>query len=215
MSRWTQWSVKASLVVILPCSCSHPVLGTPICSCSRSLLSGENALLTLILVLPLHNSTTWSCPVVVSEPGFEARMAENPLLMGYGLAESSREGRKSQLKKASTSICLSLDWKPFYFSFALGTTRWWQEIKGWCLCNQGLFHSCLTYTGWSCSEATAEHLHMQCKSEKTEALIVSTQLEFGSNPSVSNGRLHCKIYTWSFQLPQFRDYSYLCFGCKP
>lgn len=136
MPRWTQSMSGASLVW---CSCLAPVppavLGTPICSCSRSLLSGENALLTLILVLPLHNFTTWSCPVVVSEPGFEARRTVNPLLMGYGLAESSRKGRKSQLKKASTSICLSPDWKPFSFSFALGTTRWWQAKKELCLCN--------------------------------------------------------------------------------
>lgn len=41
---------------------------------------------------------------MVSEPSFEARTAVNPLLMGYGLAKSSRKGRKSQLKKASTSV---------------------------------------------------------------------------------------------------------------
>lgn len=96
---------------------------TPICSCSSTFLSRENAFLNPILVLSLHNSaapTAWFCPVVVSEPGFEARRTVNPLLRGCGLAESSGKGRKSQLKIPHLFVCLIPVWKPFYFSFALG-----------------------------------------------------------------------------------------------
>lgn len=49
---WEPGPGDPALLLFLP-----SVLGTPICSCPRSLLAGENALLTLILVLPLHNST--------------------------------------------------------------------------------------------------------------------------------------------------------------
>lgn len=115
--------------------------------------------------------TTFFCPVVVPEQGLEAGRAVNPLLLGSGLAESSRKGTKPHLEFLHLFVCLTECWKPF--SFALG-----QYQEGWWLCNQGLSHVCLVYLA-NCIQKL-----VQCKSEKTWALNVSVQLDFELNPNV-------------------------------
>lgn len=119
-------SVRSKGPVILPCLCSQPLcwalpfLPALVLFCLRKMLFWTWFWFCLCITPPTAAPTTWFCPVVVSEPGFEARRAVNPLLMGCGLAESSGKGRKSQLRLPHLFVCLTPVWKPFYFSFALG-----------------------------------------------------------------------------------------------
>lgn len=92
-------SVRSEGPAILP-QFPPAALGTPMCSCAFCL--GKMPFWTwfwfcLCITSPAAAPTTWFCTVVVSELGFEAIRAVNPLLMGCGLAESSGKGRKSQL----------------------------------------------------------------------------------------------------------------------
>lgn len=145
--------------------------------------------LNLILVLPLHNSTSCSAHhLILPCCGFWARLQGKkgcePTSDGLWFGWELRKGQKVTVK-ASTSLCLSnTNLEAFFiFLWLLGSTRLWQMKEG-CLCNSGQFPAYLAYIGWLCSEEIAEHFHVQCKSEKTEALNVSVQLDFEPNTTV-------------------------------
>lgn len=101
-------------------------LSTPICSCSSTFLSRENAFLNPILVVPLHNSTNCSahCPILPC-CGFWARLRGKkgcePFPESLWFGWELRKGQKVTVKASvSIFVCLIPVWKPFYFSFALG-----------------------------------------------------------------------------------------------
>lgn len=173
--NFTEVSISSKDLVITilptfpPLYQAHYLVPAPVVTWLSKMLFWTSFLfcLTQLTVAP----TTCFCPVMVSEQGLEARRAANPLLLGSGLAESSRKGRKSHLEFPHLLVCLTECWKPF--SFALG-----QYQEGWWLRNQGLSHVCMVYLA-NCIQKV-----VQCKSEKTWALNVSVQLDFELNPNV-------------------------------